>query len=81
MATVALLLQLTASAGAGEVRTNYFADPSIGSDYNDGLTPKSPWKSLDRGQPTQLRVAAPAGATNLSVQRAVQLAETLHPGA
>ena len=54
------------------VNDQYFVAPA-GSNYHDGLTAKTAWRSLDRGQPTQVREAAAAGADRLAVGRAVQL--------
>ena len=63
---------LAAVAAVGAPQT-YHVDPAAGDDASDGLTPATAWRSLDRGQPTQVRVAAAAGAASLAVARAVQL--------
>ncbi|MCD6408569.1 right-handed parallel beta-helix repeat-containing protein, partial [bacterium] len=55
----------------GEV---YYVSPS-GSNYNDGETPKTAWKTPDRGQPTYLRKNANEGDKILYVARAVQFPE------
>jgi hypothetical protein len=63
---------LLSATAVGILPREYYVDPA-GNDLNDGLTLATAWRSLDRGQPTQLRDAAPSGAESLAVARAVQL--------
>lgn len=88
MAVAAVATLVAAAAAQGAVAqhslraeaTEFYADPTSGNNNNAGLTPQAPWRSLDRGQPTQMRKTAVTGATTLSVARAVQLPDAGHVG-
>ena len=68
--TVGTLAPRAVRAGATSV---YYVDPRHGKDVNDGLTPATAWRSIDRGQPTKVRQAMATGAKQLKLTRAVQL--------
>lgn len=52
----------------------FYVSPS-GSNNNDGKTPETAWKTIDRGQPTYLRKETKEGDKVIYVARAVQFPE------